>query len=303
MLAVGLATAYVYFMTNYFCLRWPRAGATAGLLAALALPGRALAQQAAKADTTKAPTATAPVVAPAAGSAGGLPSTEFETYTVKAKGTRYTATLTGIYSSGTVERIYFTTSHTANIKLSKHWLLPASASFSYGKQDGLVRERELLGLLTPTYQRGRVKYYLLADAEQSNLRAIARRFVGGAGAGYALYADTLNNVVGISQFFLFEHTDYLNGLLREVPRSSTRLKVRVGGRGPVVLTGLLYYQPSLQNAANDYRLNLTSGLNFNLSKHLALTAAFSYSYESIAVEGRAPGNSNLTVGFTYSAGK
>ena len=90
------------------------------------------------------------MVAPAAGSAGGLPSSEFETYTVKARGTRYTATLTGIYSAGTVARIYFTTSHTANFKLTRHWLLPARASFSYGKQDGLVRERELLGLLTPT---------------------------------------------------------------------------------------------------------------------------------------------------------
>ena len=275
-----------------------------GLVVAVALvAGRARAQQAPAADTTKAPTATTPVVAPAAGAAGGLPSSEFETYTVKARGTRYTATLTGIYSAGTVERIYFTTSHTANFKLTKHWLLPASASFSYGKQDGLVRERELLGLLTPTYQRGRVKYYLLADAERSNLRAIVGRFVAGAGAGYTLYADTLNNEVGISQFFLYEHTQYQNGLLREVPRSSTRLKLRVGGRGPVVLTGLLYYQPSLQDVAGDYRVNLTSGLNFNVSKHLALTTAFSYSYESIAVEGRAPGNSNLTIGFTYSAGK
>ena len=289
-------------MTDYLTQKRRRLGAAGVLLAALALPGRAWAQQA-PADTTKAPTADTPVVAPAAGSAGGVPSSEFETYTVKAKGTRYTATLTGIYSTGTVERIYFTTSHTANFKLTTHWLLPASASFSYGKQDGLLRERELMGLLTPTYQRGRVKYYLLADAEQSNLRAIARRFVVGAGAGYTLYTDTLNNEVGISQFFLYEHTEYLTGLLREVPRSSTRLKLRLGGSGPVVLTGLLYYQPSLQNVAHDYRVNLTSGLNFNVSKHLALTAAFSYSYESIAVEGRAPGNSNLTVGFTYSAGK
>ena len=279
-----------------------KAGALAGVaLGVLALSSRARAQTT-TADTTSTPTTTAPVVAPAAGAAGGLPSSEFETYTINATGTRYTATLTGIYSTGTVERIYLTTSHTANFKLSQHWLLPTSASFSYGKQDGLLRERELMGLLTPTYQRGRVKYYLLADAEQSNLRAIARRFVGGAGGGYTLYTDTLHNEVGISQFFLFEHTDYLDGLLREVPRSSTRLKLRVG-RGPVVLTGLLFYQPSLQNAAGDYRINSTSGLNFNLSKHLALTAAFSYSYESIAVEGRAPGNSNLTVGFTYATGK
>ncbi|MEJ7660528.1 MAG: hypothetical protein WKG07_13400, partial [Hymenobacter sp.] len=97
-------------------------------------------QQAAKADTTKAPTTDAPVVAPAAGSAGGLPlHGARETYTVKAKGTRHAATAHGYWlCTGTVERIYFTTSHTANIKLTTHWLLPASASFSYGKQDGPV---------------------------------------------------------------------------------------------------------------------------------------------------------------------
>lgn len=257
----------------------------------LAFP--ALAQTA---DTTAAP-----VVAASVG--GGLPSSEFETYTVNESGTRYTASLTGIYTTGTVERIYITTSHTGNFKLSRHWLLPASFSFSYGKQDGLLRERELVGLLTPTYQRGRVKYYLLGDAEQSNLRAIARRYVVGVGAGYTLYADTVrNNELGLSQFFLFEHTEYLGGLLREVPRSSTRLKLRLH-YGPVVFTSLAYYQPSLQNAGGDYRVNLTSNVNFNLSRHLALTTAFSYSYESIAVEGRAPGNSNLTVGFTYAVGQ
>ncbi|RYY09350.1 MAG: hypothetical protein EOO36_22395, partial [Cytophagaceae bacterium] len=119
-------------------------------------------------------TAAAPVVAPAT-TGGGLPSSEFETYTVKESGTRYTATLTGLYTTGTVERVYFTTSQTGNFKLSKHWLLPTAFTFSYGRQDGLLRERELVGLLTPTYQRGRVKYYLLGDAERSNLRAIAQR--------------------------------------------------------------------------------------------------------------------------------
>ena len=159
-----------------------------------------------------------------------------------------------------------------------------------------------MGLLTPTYQRGRVKYYLLGNAERSNLRAIDRRFVTGAGAGYQLYLDTLKNEVSVSQFFLYEYTAYMTGLLRNVPRSSTRLKLRAS-KGQVVLTGLAYYQPSLQDYLGDYRFNLTSGLSFTVSRHLALTAAYTYSYESIAVEGRAPGNSNLTVGFTYVVGK
>jgi opacity protein-like surface antigen len=254
--------------------------------------------QATKSDSTS----TTPNVTPAAGSAAALPSSEFETYNVSGKGVRYTAALTGIYSTGTVERVYFTTSHTANLELSKHWLLPAAFNFSYGRQQGLLNERELLALLTPTYKRNRVKYYLLAEGERSNLRAINKRVVLGAGVGYQLYADTLRNEVSLSQFFLYEHTDYLNGLLREVPRSSTRLKLRAS-KGQVVFTALAFYQPSLTNVNRDYRFNLTSGLNFNVTRHLALTAAYSYSYESIAVEGRNPANSNLTIGFTYATGK
>lgn len=273
------------------------------LLAGLALvlgtwgAGRAQAQT----TTAKSDSIATTAVPPAASAASGLPSSEFETYAVKSD-VRYTATFTGILSTGTVERVYFTTSHTGNFKLSEHWLLPTALTFSYGKQDGLLRERELVGLVTPTYQRGRVKYYLLGNAEQSNLRAIARRLVTGAGVGYQLYADTLRNEIGLSQFFLYENTQYLLGLRREVPRSSTRLKLR-GTKGPMVFTAMVYYQPSLQDYLGDYRVNLTSGLTFTLTKNLGLTAAYSYSYESIAVEGRAPGNGNLTIGFTYVAGK
>ena len=101
---------------------------------------------------------------------------------------------------------------------------------------------------------------------------------------------------------MYENTQYLLGLRREVPRSSTRLKLRLS-KGPVVFTALAFYQPSLQDFNGDFRVNSTSSLNFTVSRHLALTATYSYSYESIAVEGRSPLNTNLTVGFTYSTGK
>jgi hypothetical protein len=277
----------------------------AGLLAttSLALPALALAQTPDSTSThIEADTMAAPVVAPSANAAGGLPSSEFETYNVNGRGIRYTAALTGIYSSGTVERIYFTTSHTGSLALGKHWLLPGALNYSYGKQDGLLRERELLGLFTPAYKRGRLKYYALTEGEQSNLRAIARRYVVGGGVGYQFYLDTLRNEVTVSQFFIYEHTEYLEGLRRQVPRSSTRLKLRFS-KGPVVFTALGFYQPSLQDFTHDYRLNTTSSLSFGVSRHLALTAAHTYSFESIAVENRSPLNTNLTVGFTYSTGK
>jgi len=295
-------------MIQFFSLIGRPARLASGLLlASLAWPTLSLAQtipDSTKARAPAADTAAAPVVAPSGSGASGLPSSEFETYNVDGKGVRYTAALTGIYSTGTVERIYFTTSHTANLALGKHkrWLLPAAVNFSYGKQDGLLRERELLGLFTPAYQVGRLKYYALGEAGQSNLRAIARRYVVGGGVGYQFYHDSLQNEVTLSQFFLYEHTEYLEGLLRQVPRSSTRLKLRAG-KGPVVFTTLAFYQPSLQDVRGDYRINATSSLNFTVSRHLALTANYSYSYESIAVENRSPLNTNLTVGFTYTTGK
>lgn len=279
-----------------------------GLLVATSLlwASRALAQVS---DSTSTPspkvaadTTAAPVVAASSGASGGVPSSEFETYNVSGTGIRYTAALTGIYSTGTVERMYLTTSHTGNLALGKHWLLPAALNFSYGKQDGQLRERELLGLFTPAYRLGRLKYYALAEGEQSNLRAIRRRLVGGVGVGYQFYLDTLRNEVTLSQFFLYEHTDYLEGLRRRVPRSSTRLKLRFS-KGPVVFTALGFYQPSLQDFTGDYRVNANTSLSFSVSRHLALTAAYSYSLESIAVENRSALNTNLTVGFTYSTGK
>ncbi len=270
----------------------------------LALPAFAFGQTAPDSTRTRAAadTTAAPVVAPSTSAAGGLPSSEFETYNVNGRGIRYTAALTGIYSTGTVERIYLTTSHTGSLALGKHWQLPAALNFSYGQQDGLLRERELLGLFTPAYKVGRLKYYALAEGEQSNLRAIARRFVVGGGVGYQLYLDTLRNEVAVSQFAIYEYTLFLDGRLRQVPRSSTRLKLRLS-KGPVVFTALGFYQPSLQDFTNDYRFNATSSLNFNVSRHLALTAAYSYAFESIAVENRSSLNTNLTVGFTYSTGK
>ena len=292
---------------SYFWAARPVLLAGGLALVSLFSPTQARAQTIPDSTAARAPaadTAAAPVVAPSSSAASGLPSSEFETYNVNGKGVRYTAALTGIYSTGTVERIYFTTSHTGNLVLGKRkrWLLPAAVNFSYGKQDGALRERELLGLFTPAYQVGRLKYYALGEAGQSNLRAIARRYVVGGGVGYQFYHDSLQNEVTLSQFFLYEYTDYLGGLLRQVPRSSTRLKLRVG-KGPVVFTTLAFYQPSLQDVGGDYRINATSSLNFTVSRHLALTANYAYSLESVAVENRSPLNTNLPVGFTYTTGK
>ncbi|UOQ99525.1 DUF481 domain-containing protein [Hymenobacter sp. 5317J-9] len=278
-------------------------GHAAGLLLLVLL----LASQAARAQTDSTATAPADSSAVSAGTfappPAGLPSAEFETYNVDGTGVRYTAALTGLYTTGTVERVYFSTSHTGGLVVG-HWQFPAALSYSYGRQDGALRERELLLLTTPDYRVGRWKLYALGEFETSNLRAIAQRVVTGGGAGYQLYADTLHNELAVSTFLLNERTDYNSepALLRHVVRSSTRLKLRLN-RGVASFSELLFYQPSLRDPGGDYRLNSATVLAIKLYQHLALNLAYTYSYESVVVQNRSPANGTLSVGFAYSTGK
>jgi len=233
----------------------------------------------------------------------GLPSSEFETYNVSGNGVRYTAALTGLLTTGTVERLYFSTSHTGNYT-SGHWQFPAALNYSYGRQSGALRERELLLLTTPDYRLGRWKFYALGELETSNLRAIDRRLVGGGGVGYQLYADTLSNEMALSTFLLDERTSYNTepALRRHVVRNSTRLKLRLN-HGIVSFSELLFYQPSVPDPGGDYRLNNATVLAFKLYQHLALNLAYTFSYESVVVQDRARANGTLSVGFAYSTGK
>jgi hypothetical protein len=233
----------------------------------------------------------------------GLPSAEFETYNVDGTGVRYTVALTGIYTTGTVERVYFSTSHTGGFTAG-HWQFPAAVSYSYGRQDGALRERELLLLSTPDYRIRRWKFYALGEFEASNLRAITRRVVAGGGVGYQLYADTLSNELALSTFLLNEQTDYNAepDFSRHVVRNSTRIKLRLN-RGVFSASELFFYQPSLRDPGGDYRLNSATVLAFKLYQHLALNLAYSFSYESVVVQARSRANGTLSVGFAYSTGK
>ncbi len=278
----------------------------AGLLAALALWLAGHAARAQTPDSTSSAVPDSAVVNNANGFTpppAGLPSAEFETYKVTGNGGRYTAALTGLCTTGTVERVYFNTSHTGNLIVG-HWLFPAALNFSYGRQSGALRERELLLLTTPAYRLGKWKFYTLGECETSNLRAISQRVVAGGGVGYQLYADTTSSEIALSTFLLDERTDYDTEpvLHRHVVRNSTRLKMHLN-RGVLSVSELLFYQPALQDPGGDYRLNSATVLAIKLYQHLALNLAYTFSCESVVVQDRSRANGTLSVGFAYSSGK
>lgn len=250
----------------------------------------------------RADTTATPAVAPAAGGAASAPSTDFEEYNSSGRGIRYTASLTGQYTAGTVERTLLSTSQTANFAFrGGRFRLPVGFNFSYGRQDAVLKERELLLTTTPSLRRGRFKYYGQLEAGRSNLRAIDYRVLTGLGLGYTIYEDSLQQELGVSYFLLYEKTRYLTGLTRQVPRHSLRLKTKLV-QGPVTFDVVVFYQPNALTPTTDYRLNGTAALGVRVSRHLALTASYVYTYERISVEGRSPANTNLTIGVSYATG-
>ena len=210
----------------------------------------------------------------------------------------YSGQLTGAYSRGGVNRTLLSTNQALTFTRGQHLGLPLNLNFAYGKQDGRLRERELLLNATPYYYKDRFRAYALGGFERSNLRGITSRVQVGAGPGWAFYSDSLGREVSVSNLIIREKTDFLDGRTVVTARNSARLKVAYTFR---ILTfgSTTFYQPSLANLRN-YRFSNVSTAALKLTNDLAVTFSYNYTYESQFSEGKVPGNTNITVGFSYT---
>ncbi|GAB2941097.1 hypothetical protein GCM10027048_01930 [Hymenobacter coalescens] len=212
---------------------------------------------------------------------------------------RYTGALTGALSAGGVYRTLLTTTHAATFTRGLHFGLPLNGSFTYGKQDRRLRERELTANATPYYWKGRFRAYGLGGYERSNLRGIQDRVQVGAGPGWALYSDSLGTrEVALSNLLIREATYFVDGSRRVVTRSSLRLKLLYTHR-LFTLSAYTYYQPSLPTAS-DYRVSQLTTLALRLTRRLAVQATSNYTHESRVLAGKNPDNYNLTLGLSYT---
>jgi len=210
----------------------------------------------------------------------------------------YNTQLTGAYSRGGVNRTLLSTTQNLTFTRGQHYGLPLTGNFIYGKQDGLLKERELLVNATPYYYKGRFRAYAIGGFERSNLRGITSRMQVGGGPGWAFYSDTLGREVSVSNLIIRERTNFLDGSSQLKARNSVRLKV---AWSVLILTlnSTTFYQPSLANFDN-YRFSNLTTASLKLTRHLAVSLNYNYTYESEYSEGKVPDNTNVTVGLTYT---
>jgi len=215
----------------------------------------------------------------------------------------YNGQLTGAYSRGGVNRTLLSTTQNVTFTRGKHYGLPITGSFIYGKQDGFLKERELLINATPYYYKGRFRAYAIGGYERSNLRGITDRVQLGGGPGWAFYSDTLGREVSISNLIIWEKTYFLK---REPPqanpqvtaRNSVRLKVAYSIK-ILTLNSTTFYQPSLERFSN-YRFSNLTTLALKLTKALAVNFSYNYTHESQYSDGKVPDNTNVTLGVSYT---
>ncbi|MBC6609858.1 DUF481 domain-containing protein [Hymenobacter sp. BT507] len=210
----------------------------------------------------------------------------------------YNGQLTGAFSKGGVNRALLSTTQALTFTRGQHYGLPLNGSFIYGKQDGLLKERELLLNATPYYYKGRFRAYAIGGFERSNLRGITDRVQLGAGPGWAFYSDTLGREVSISNLIIREKTNFQDGTSKLTARNSVRLKVTYSIK-ILTVSSITFYQPSLANF-NNYRFSNVSTAALKLTNHLAFNFSYNYTHESQYSEGKVPDNTNITVGFSYA---
>lgn len=211
---------------------------------------------------------------------------------------RYKFTADGTITAGNVNRELLQLASSLDYTLSNYFKLSANPSFVYGKQNGLLAERELFSDLRTTYRHEQRLYYLaFGSFERSNLRQINRRWTVAAGAGYKL-VESKRAYLSVTNVVLQEFTDFYELDDINVFRNSTRLFGEYNfadNRWTLTHTALL--QPAI--GQSNLRWNATVSVQVKLNTVISLRTTLANAYESLVVPGRQNNDLRFTIGLTY----
>ncbi|QJW87967.1 DUF481 domain-containing protein [Spirosoma taeanense] len=211
---------------------------------------------------------------------------------------RYRFAADGTLTSGNINRTLLQLAGSVDYELSNYFKLSTSPSFVYGRQNGLLAEREWFGDFRTTYRHEKRLYYLgFGSFERSNLRQINRRWTIAGGAGYKL-VNRKRAYISITNVLLHEYTDFVE--LRDISifRNSARLFGEYTvDKDRLTITHTAFYQPAL--GTHNVRWNASLSLQMKLTSVVSLRSTLANAYESLVVPGRRNNDLRFTVGLVY----
>ncbi|RYF67615.1 MAG: DUF481 domain-containing protein [Cytophagaceae bacterium] len=216
---------------------------------------------------------------------------------------RFRLTTDGTFTSGNVNRSLLQIVSAFDVEVSKIAKLSTTPSFVFGRQSGLLAEREYFGdaRLTMFYEN-RLYYLAFGSYERSNLRQISNRYIAAAGIGYKLVSHK-RAYVSITDVLIREYTDYFELSDINIWRNSARLFGEYSfGKDRWSVSHTVFYQPALSRQEGqplNVRWNGSISVQYKFSTYLSFRSTLANSYESIVVPGRVNNDLRLTVGMTY----
>lgn len=211
---------------------------------------------------------------------------------------RYRFTADGTITAGNVDRALLQLTSSIDYRLSNYFKLSSNPSFVYGKQNGILAEREYFGDLRTTYRGERRLYYLaFGSYERSNLRQINHRLTAAAGAGYKLL-DHKRAYISLTDVIVSESTDFIELNDISIIRNSARLFGEYSfDNDRIKVTHTAFYQPAL--GRYNVRWNASLSIQLKVTEVVSLRSTLANAYESLVVPGRQNNDLRFTVGLTY----
>lgn len=212
-------------------------------------------------------------------------------------GFHYRLTADGTASRGNVDRTLVQLGSSFDWATSRRIRLASSPAFVYGRQNGLLNEREWTADLRTTYLHQRRFYYLAFGAwERSNLRKINHRTTAGAGVGYKLI-ERPKTYLSVTNVLLHEMTDFAEKTDVSVLRNSTRIFGEYAWAGSRYnLTHTLFIQPALGKP--NFRWNGSMTFQIKMTSTISLQTTLLSTYESVVVPGRKKYDLRWTMGIS-----
>ena len=211
---------------------------------------------------------------------------------------RYRFTADGTITAGNVDRTLLQLTSALDYQLSNYFKLSTTPSFVYGRQAGILAEREWFGDLRATYRYEKRMYYLaFGSYERSNLRQINHRWTAAAGAGYKLL-NRKRAYISLTDVLMQEYTDFIELDDINIFRNSARFYGEYTfDKDRITVTHTAYYQPAL--GQYNVRWNATLSLQVKLTATTSLRSTLANAYESLVVPGRQNNDLRFTVGLVY----